>query len=94
MKMAWTEAQLKRSLKNARQRALYWSGNASFTGSRYSTRRHTTGSASNSYELAMCDIKSLTWLLEELTGKKYKQSDPRRAFQHKYAAAITKRKAP
>lgn len=88
MKHHWTAEELKRRLANARKRALYWSGNASFTGSRYSVKKHTTGSASGSYELAICDIKSLAGLLEDATGKKFKQSDPRREFQQRYAKAM------
>lgn len=83
-------AMLKRRLKNARMRALYWSGNPSFAGARFSVRKNRNGA--EGYELAMCDVRSLCDSIEELTGKRPKQSDPRGAFGRRFSALMEKLK--
>jgi hypothetical protein len=87
MKHTFDLNDLKRRLKNARNRALYWSGNPSFTGKRYNPS-NSRSDDSLQYELAMCDIKSLTSLIEDITGKRPKQSDPKDAFRKRYHALM------
>ena len=73
---------LKRRLKNARSRALFWSGNASFTGRRFNVRKNRNGW--EGYELAMCDVRNLCDAIERETGKRPKQTDPKRAVSERY----------
>lgn len=84
---------LVRALKNARSRALYWSGNPTFTGKRFdpNARRRVCGGHDEQYELAMCDIDSLCSELEKLTGRKWKRSDTKQAFQHRFLDAMARR---
>lgn len=80
---------LRRALKNARVRALFWSGNPSFTGKRFKPHASRKGH-DEQYELAMCDIDSLAARLEELTGHKVKRSDPRAEFRERFSKLMTK----
>jgi len=77
---------LKRRLKNARPRALFWSGNASFTGKRFNVRRSRGWEG---YELAMCDIRNLCNAIERETGKRPKQSDPKREFSARFSKLMS-----
>ena len=88
---------LVRALKNARSRALYWSGNPTFTGKRFNPNakvRRVCGGHDEQYELALCDIDSLTDELEKLTGKKWKKTDTKVAFQQRFLAAMAKARRP
>lgn len=89
MKHQFSEADLRRRIKNAKTRALYWSGNPSFAQNRHNpnqARRHH----SEMYELAMCDIKSLSSLLEDITGETVPRYDPKADFQRRYHALMNK----
>ena len=77
---------LKRKLRNARQRALFWSGNPTFTGKRFNVRRSR---GDEGYELAMCDIRNLCDHIEALTGKRPKQSDPKGDFRGKFSKVMS-----
>lgn len=81
------EKDLRRRLSNARARALFWSGNPSFTEKRFNPKSRN---ASERYELALCDIDSLATLLEEITGKRVKRSNPRYDFQNKFLKLMSK----
>ncbi len=81
-------SRLKRKLRNARMRALYWSGNPTFTGHRFSVKKNRNGW--EGYELAMCDVRGLCDQIEELTGVRPKQSDPKRAFGQRFLGIMAK----
>lgn len=80
-------ADLKRLLKNARRRAVYWSGRPSFTGFGYSP-----GNAAHEieYEAAIDDITALCDAIEELTGRRPKATDPKQAYRDAFSEAFTK----
>ena len=83
------------ALRRARQRALYWSGNPSFTGKRYKPgARRLPGGHDEQYELAMDDIESLCLSLEKLTGQKFKRSDPKKEFNARYLSMMEKLQRP
>lgn len=84
---------LVRALKNARSRALYWSGNPTFTGKRFdpNAKRRVCGGHDEQYELALCDIDSLCDELEKRTGRKWKRSDTKQAFQQRFLNAMARR---
>jgi hypothetical protein len=67
---------LKRRLHNAKSRALYWSGNPSYSGRRYNPRNRSR-SADLEYEIALTDVRSLIGLLEQLTGRNRRYTEPR-----------------
>ncbi len=76
---------LRKSLARAKSRALYWSGNPSFTGRRFRPgARRALGGPDEQYELAMCDVENLSRDLEALTGKAVKRYDPKQAFREKF----------
>lgn len=73
---------LKRKLKNAKRRAVYWSGRPSFLGFGFRPgkgRRHEDDTIE--YEMAMSDIDSLANRIEKLTGKRPVTRDPKRDYQ-------------
>ena len=73
-------AYVRKRYRAARQRALYWSGNPSFSARRYSTRRHTSGPADDQYRLALDDMESLADIIVGLGGKRPKPYDPKERF--------------
>jgi hypothetical protein len=80
-------ARLKKRLKNAKTRALYWSGNPSFAQNRYvpsRVRRH----ASEQYELALCDIESLCEAIFQHTGKRPEPYDPKASFAATFSVIL------
>jgi len=90
--MSRNEADLRKRLKNACSRALYWSGNPSFTGHRFRPNaRRLIGGHHEQYELALCDIDSLCRELESLTGRVMRRYDPRAAFIARYLAGTINR---
>ena len=78
---------LRRKLKNAKTRALYWSGNPSFAQNRFSPSR-VRHSASEGYEFAMCDIHSLRQAIFEISGVWPKDYDPKAAFRKAFSKVI------
>ena len=81
---------LKRRLANARKRAAFWSGRPNFSGRGFVG---SSGHGDDEYSLAMCDIRRLCDALEGETGKRPKQSDPKREFSAGFSQlmnAITK----
>jgi len=83
---------LEKRLRAAKTRALYWSGNPTFTGRRFSpTSKRVQGlDHSTEYEIALCDIKSLSERLTSLDGKPRKLYDPKNAFQERYSKVMYK----
>lgn len=77
---------LVRALNAARQRALYWSGNASYTGKRFVPGRRGRKNHDLEYEMALDDIDSLSMDIERLTGKKLKRYDPRADERKRWSA--------
>ncbi len=86
------ENDIRRRLANARARALYWSGNPTFSGKRFNPNHGKRND--EQYELAMCDIDSLCSILEGLTKRKYRRSDPKKAFQDRFLSLMAKHKRP
>lgn len=78
-------ADLRRRLRNARQRAAYWSGRPNFSNRGF---RGNSCHGDEGYEIAMCDIRSLSGAIEEATGKRPKQSDPKREFRATFSALM------
>lgn len=81
---------LKRRLGNARKRAAYASGRPNW-GNR--GVRGNSGHGDELYELAMCDIKSLTGILQSLTKRKFKLSDPKQEFRNSFSKLMERRAA-
>lgn len=77
--------QLKKALAAAKQRALYWSGNMSFTGRRFVTGKRGRKDHRLEYELAMDDVNNLTMQIEEITGRTLKGYDPKAAERARWA---------
>lgn len=70
-------AYTRRRYQAARSRALYWSGNATATGKRFSVSRHNAGPSDDHYELAMSDCDYYEGQIERLTGRRPKRYDPK-----------------
>lgn len=81
---------LKRRLTNARQRAAYACERPSFSRNVWRRRKGATNQrrAEELYELAMCDIRSLSSAIEYITGKRPKLSDPKQAFREHFTRVI------
>jgi hypothetical protein len=79
--------ELRRNLKNAKRRALFWSGRPSYSSR--TPRSPTSSKLWEKYELAMCDIKSLCGLIEDITGKPEPSYDPKREFQKQFSTLLT-----
>ena len=62
--------------KNAKRRALYWSGTPSF--SPYRTKETQSSRLDEKYELAMCDCKNWEAEIERLTSKRPPHYDPKK----------------
>lgn len=75
-------------LKAARARALYWSGNPSFTGNRFVPGRRSRKNHAIEYEAALNDMENLSKSLEKLTGEKIKRYDPRSKAAKLWITAI------
>lgn len=71
--------EIKRKYANARRRALYWSGNPSWSRSARS-QETTTSTLDLKYDLAMYDCRSWEQALEIATGVKVPKYDPKNAF--------------
>ncbi len=73
-----TIAHIKKRIKNAKRRAMYWSGIASFSPyTRAKVESH------EKYELALCDVHSLSTWLSSVDGSpapSRRDYDPRRDF--------------
>lgn len=74
---------LRRRLHNARCRAAYASERPSFAKNVWRRRRGAKDQrgADELYELAMCDIRSLSRAIESITGKLPKQTDQKSAYK-------------
>lgn len=81
-------ADLKRRLKNARRRAVYWSGRPSFSGFGYSP---SNSDHDIQYEAAIDDVNSLCDDIEEMTGTRPKATDPKQKYLDAFSDAMTKR---
>lgn len=73
---------LKHRYRNAKRRALYWSGNPSYSASR--TRETRSSRLCEKYEIAMSDCKNLEQLLERLTGASHPHYDPQQKFRNSF----------
>lgn len=84
---------LERRLRAAKQRALYWSGNPTFTGKRFrpTASRQRCMDQAMQYEMAMSDIRSLTEKVNSMDGKKRKLYDPAAEFRKRFLAAMRQR---
>jgi hypothetical protein len=80
-------AHLNRKLCAAKSRALYWSGNPSFTGKRFNPSNRRRGH-DNEYELALCDVRALQDLLTKLDGKVRKPYDPKLDFRLRFVGGF------
>ena len=76
--------ELRRRLANAKRRARFWSGVPSF--SRHVAKSRNVGERDTRYEIAMCDVRSLTALLEERTGRKLVLYDPQAQWRETWNA--------
>lgn len=70
-------AYMRRRLKAAKSRALYWSGNPSFTGRRFQPNKRCQTDAEMEYEIALTDVDGWLDRIEEATGKRPKWEPPR-----------------
>lgn len=76
-------AYLLNRLKQAKRRALYWSSVPSFSSRKPRARaEHRHGG--EKYELAMCDIHSLSISIRELGGDSGKPYDPKKSFSERF----------
>lgn len=71
-----------RRYRNAKRRALYWSGNPSFAKRSVETR---SSRLSEKYELAMCDCKNWEHDIERLTGHRPPHYDPKASFDRAWS---------
>lgn len=78
----------RKRLKLAKGRALYWSGNPSFTGKRFQPGRRGRKNRDLEYEMAMDDVENLCLDLEKLTGRPWKRYDPEAEFKKRYLALM------
>lgn len=81
-------ANLKKRLRNAQQRARYWSGNPSNSGFGYDPTNTSSGDADTEYEMALDDCTAIADEIERLTGKRPKTSDPKREYNAKFVENV------
>ena len=81
-----THDDLRRRLKNARSRAIFWSGRPSFNGRGFVGN---SGRGDDQYQLAMEDVRRLCTAIERLTGRRPKQSDPKGEFRADFSKLIS-----
>ena len=86
--MTLTEAL--RRYANAKRRALYWSGNPSFSV-RARSNNIRSSTLDLKYELAMCDCDSWERTIETLTGERPKHYDPKAKFRANFAKMLSRR---
>lgn len=88
--MSHTEAldSLRRQLRNARQRARYWSGNPSGRGFGFSPRATATSDADAEYEMAMDDCAALADEIHRITGTRPHIPDPKQDFKDAFASTV------
>jgi len=77
--------ELTKALAAAKQRALYWSGNMSFTGHRFVPGKRGRKDHRLEYELAMDDVNNLSMQIEEATGRTLKRYDPKAMERARWA---------
>ncbi|MEL0169825.1 MAG: hypothetical protein VW877_17030 [Pseudomonadaceae bacterium] len=80
--------QLRRQLRNARQRARYWSGNPSARGFGFSPITTATADADAAYEMAMDDCAALADEIQRITGKRPHTPDPKQDFKDKFSKSV------
>lgn len=80
-------SQLERRLRNAKKRALYWSGVPSRSGSGHKPA-NTQRDADAEYEMALDDCRAIADDIERATGKRPKTPDPKREFNASFAQNV------
>ena len=85
-------ADLSRCLRNAKRRALYWSGIPSFIqGASFAPGTHgRRDSPDLEYELALADVDALQSKLTEIDGVCREQFDPRADFRRRWSEGMAK----
>ncbi|MAG64984.1 MAG: hypothetical protein CMK74_03815 [Pseudomonadales bacterium] len=87
-----TLEQLHRQLRNAKQRARYWSGNPSGRGFGFSPITTATADADAdadaAYEMAMDDCAALADEIERITGKRPRTPDPKQDFNDEFSKSV------
>ena len=89
------KGKLERALRAAKRRALYWSGNPSFSGRSFNPANHRAlcGDPDIQYEVTVGDVLNLQLQLEQIDGRKRKPYDPQAEFKRNWAACIMPRLA-
>ena len=84
--MSWEDiAFVKRRLRSAKRRAMYWSGNPSFNPHARAVDKHRESEFC--YEMALNDVHSIGCILARLENRPAPQRrdyDPKRDFGHKF----------
>jgi len=86
-------ATARRRYKAARSRALYWSGNPSFTGRRFRVNGPHRHDHDLMYECAMNDCESWEAEIERLTGTRPQHYDPERLCREWWSRLMSKRRS-
>lgn len=85
-----TLEEAKKRLRNAKRRAMYWSGNPSFN---YKARAVDSRHRQNEkYELALCDVHSLSTSIARMEGRPdpgRRDYDPKREFGARWCRMMT-----
>jgi hypothetical protein len=81
-------AYVRKRYRAARQRALYWSGNMTFTGHRWVVNGPHRHDHELQYEMAMDDCRSLEGDIERLSGRSPKPYDPNALNGERWARLI------
>lgn len=87
---------LRQQLKNARRRAVYWSGRPSFCGFGFRPgvrSRASSGHPDLQYEICLDDIGALCDEIERLTGRRPKETNPRQEYRKRMAGFLSRGKA-
>lgn len=87
-KSQMTLAEATRRYKNAKRRALYWSGNPGYSSRSCETRSNRLW---EKYELAMCDCRSWEKEIEWITGVEQERYDPKQTFKQAFSKALNSR---
>jgi hypothetical protein len=80
--------ELRKRLRNAKQRARYWSGNPSSSGFGYSPASGSACDADAEYEMALDDCAAIADEIERVTGKRPATPDPKREFNAHFAQVV------
>lgn len=80
--------QLRKRFRNAKQRARYWSGIPSSSGSGFNPASGSACDADAEYEMALDDCASIADEIARVTGKRPSTPDPKREFNVHFAQVV------